>query len=167
MNWDAIGAVGEILGAVSVLITLMYLATQVNEAKRSTRAQIENAVLSSWAEAVEKLGGTKERAELMLRGLNNYSALVPEERLVFHTVLDSFVVEYQRQHNLYDDGGWEWKNRAEIENAVVMAIGSPGGKRWWDEARMFYMHRERLDKLLSAKDELPALTDLSMFRGVE
>ena len=48
-----------------------------------------------------------------------------------------------------------------------MAIGSPGGKRWWDEARMFYMHRERLDKLLSEKDELPAITDLSMFRGVE
>ncbi len=29
MNWDAIGAIGEILGATAVLITLVYLATQV------------------------------------------------------------------------------------------------------------------------------------------
>lgn len=29
MNWDAIGAIGEIVGASAVLITLIYLATQV------------------------------------------------------------------------------------------------------------------------------------------
>jgi len=167
LNWDAIGAVGEILGAVSVLITLLYLATQVKEAKRATRAQIENAVLSSWAEAIARLGGTKERAALMLRGFNDYDELEPDERLVFHTVLDSLIVEYQRQHNLFDDGGWDWKNRTEIETAVVMAIGSRGGKRWWDEAKMFYMHRDRLDKMLSQNEELPTLTDFSMFKGAK
>jgi len=29
VNWDAIGAIGEIVGAVAVLITLLYLAIQV------------------------------------------------------------------------------------------------------------------------------------------
>ena len=33
MNWDAIGAVGEILGAVAVVATLVYLARQVNYAR--------------------------------------------------------------------------------------------------------------------------------------
>ena len=167
LNWDAIGAIGEILGAVSVLITLLYLATQVSEAKRSTRAQIENVVLSSWAEAVEKLGGTTERAELMLRGFNNYDELAPEERFVFHSALDCVVVEYQRQHNLFNDGGWDWNNRDEIENAVLMIIGSPGGKHWWSEAKVFYMYRDRLDALLTEKTELPALTDFSMFNNVK
>ncbi len=33
MNWEAIGAVGEILGAAVVFITLIYLASQVRQAK--------------------------------------------------------------------------------------------------------------------------------------
>jgi hypothetical protein len=29
MNWDAIGAVGELIGAIAILITLVYLAFQI------------------------------------------------------------------------------------------------------------------------------------------
>ena len=32
MNWDAVGAVGEIIGALAVLVTLVYLATQIRQA---------------------------------------------------------------------------------------------------------------------------------------
>lgn len=35
MNWEAIGALGESLSAVLVLITLVYLATQVRYAKNA------------------------------------------------------------------------------------------------------------------------------------
>jgi hypothetical protein len=35
MNWEAIGALGETLGALLVLITLIYLATQVRYAKNA------------------------------------------------------------------------------------------------------------------------------------
>ena len=35
MNWEAIGAIGEILGATVVFITLVYLAIQVKHAKVS------------------------------------------------------------------------------------------------------------------------------------
>ena len=34
MNWDAIGAVGEIVGALTVLITLIYLAIQIRQSNR-------------------------------------------------------------------------------------------------------------------------------------
>ena len=34
MNWDAIGAIGEIVGALAVLVTLIYLALQIRQAKK-------------------------------------------------------------------------------------------------------------------------------------
>ena len=37
MNWDAIGAVGELLGALAVFATLLYLSIQVKEAARSAK----------------------------------------------------------------------------------------------------------------------------------
>ena len=36
MNWEAIGAIGEIVGALAVVLTLAYLALQVTTAKRAT-----------------------------------------------------------------------------------------------------------------------------------
>jgi hypothetical protein len=35
-NWEAIGAVGEIVGAIAVVCTLIYLASQVRSAKTAT-----------------------------------------------------------------------------------------------------------------------------------
>lgn len=36
MNWDAIGAAGEVLGALAVVFTLLYLALQVRDSKKAT-----------------------------------------------------------------------------------------------------------------------------------
>lgn len=48
MNWEAIGAVGEILGAVAVLFTLIYLGLQIRQNMRLTKAMIrENRTDSS------------------------------------------------------------------------------------------------------------------------
>ena len=38
LNWDAIGAVGEILGAAAVIITLLYLVKQLNHAVGSSQS---------------------------------------------------------------------------------------------------------------------------------
>ena len=43
LNWDAIGAVGEILGAAAVFITLIYLAHQVRHARSEARRALGQA----------------------------------------------------------------------------------------------------------------------------
>ena len=46
MNWDAIGAAAEVLGALAVIFTLLYLTVQVRDSKRATADsnRIERAV---------------------------------------------------------------------------------------------------------------------------
>ena len=48
MNWDAIGAVGEIIGAVAVLVTLIYLARQVTHSVNLARAQQNKGLMDSY-----------------------------------------------------------------------------------------------------------------------
>ena len=38
LNWEAIGALGEIISAAAVVVTLVYLAGQVRQATRATQA---------------------------------------------------------------------------------------------------------------------------------
>ncbi len=40
VNWEAIGAIGEVSGALAVVLTLLYLARQISESRRATIAQI-------------------------------------------------------------------------------------------------------------------------------
>jgi len=43
MDWNAVGAVGEVAGAIAVLVTLVYLATQVRHSSQQTRLALSQA----------------------------------------------------------------------------------------------------------------------------
>jgi len=40
MDWDAIGAIAEVCGALAALVTLVYLAVQIKQQSEVTRAQV-------------------------------------------------------------------------------------------------------------------------------
>ncbi len=48
MNWDAIGAIGEILGATVVFITLLFLLRQLRQNTDGLRVQALNATYGEW-----------------------------------------------------------------------------------------------------------------------
>ncbi len=49
MDWQAIGAVGEILGAIAVVVSVVYPAVQVRDRTRSTRALLLQGLHSAGA----------------------------------------------------------------------------------------------------------------------
>ena len=51
MNWEEVGAVGQVLGSIAVLVTLGYLAIQVRYAKR----EIQRSTSLARAEATREL----------------------------------------------------------------------------------------------------------------
>jgi hypothetical protein len=46
MNWEAIGAVGETVGALAVLVTLVYLAVQIRQNTKAVRAAAVDSTTS-------------------------------------------------------------------------------------------------------------------------
>jgi hypothetical protein len=61
VNWDALGAIAEAIGAVAVLVTLAYLAVQVRASTKSTRSQ---TLLGSSTQYQHLLAGPTNSAEL-------------------------------------------------------------------------------------------------------
>ncbi len=50
MNWDAIGAIGEILGAAAVFASLIYLAVQTKQNTRALKSAAFHQIRSSFSE---------------------------------------------------------------------------------------------------------------------
>ena len=48
MNWEAIGATGEVVGAVAVFATLVYLAIQIRQNTASLKASSHHAITDSF-----------------------------------------------------------------------------------------------------------------------
>jgi hypothetical protein len=75
LNWDAIGAVAEAIGAAGVIASLLYLAVQV---RGSTRASAVEAKLHSTGllhNFIDSLIETPELNDLYLRGLADLDSL--------------------------------------------------------------------------------------------
>ncbi len=72
MNWDAIGAIGEIVNAAAVVMTLAYLAVQVRYARDEARRSMREARADSTREVVLacwRLGNHQPRQQSVARAV--------------------------------------------------------------------------------------------------
>ncbi len=83
MNWDAIGAIGEVVGGVAVIATLLYLAAQIRQNAQSVRNAASLSVNEGLAEINRRVSNDPEFADLWLRGLKDYRGLADVERMRF------------------------------------------------------------------------------------
>jgi len=63
MNWDAIGAIGEVLGSIAVFITLGYLAVQVRHAREAVARSSRQSRYDALREAYMMWASSPELAE--------------------------------------------------------------------------------------------------------
>ncbi len=90
MNWDAIGAVGEMIGSLAVVVTLVYLAVQI---RASTMESEANHFSVNAGQESEMRSRFMEHADVWIKG-NAGDELSPSERFIF----DELVAVKSTQH---------------------------------------------------------------------
>jgi hypothetical protein len=84
MNWDAIGAIGELVGAAAVVGTLFYLAIQIRLSNRFAERQSRQELISSNIQFHEILVSNPELVSIRLKLEDINSEYTPEEQLKIH-----------------------------------------------------------------------------------
>ena len=79
LNWEAIGAIGEVVGAVGVICTLVYLAVQIRQNNTNLEESTSAAINQSLADLNSRISSDEQFAELFLRGREDLSTLTPVE----------------------------------------------------------------------------------------
>ena len=85
MNWEAIGAVGEILGAVGVIVTLVYLARQLGHNTAMMRVAASSERLERDYDIASSVIENREVAEMWAKGDLEFDSLddIDRHRLMF------------------------------------------------------------------------------------
>ena len=69
MNWEAIGALGEVVGAVAVVLSFLYLGRQIAVSNKQSRASARYAFLDATGTGIASVVASKESASVLRRGL--------------------------------------------------------------------------------------------------
>jgi hypothetical protein len=131
MDWDAIGAVGDFVGGVGVILTLGYLAVQI---RQNTRAQRYDSHLKSRTMMAEfqKLQADPAMAGIWLRGMNDPQELSVEELWSFKNLLYLFMNPIEGRVIAPDTP------QVEVGAAIDFIADSAGFRHWWKDARYVY-----------------------------
>lgn len=105
MNWDAIGAVGEILGAVGVLVTLVYLAAQIRANTQSRHAASLQSVLDGARDRYFlPMATSGESSEIFAGGLDSLDGLSDAEKRRFFYMMCEQYFQMQQVMHLHERG---------------------------------------------------------------
>jgi hypothetical protein len=141
LNWEAVGAVGEILGAVTVVATLFYLARQVRHAtavaRSAARQSISQMNVDAWGASID--------SHVLSRAASKASAgedLTPDEfgnytRWILMRMRFVENAYYQYEQGLLDEGEWNG-----YSNLIPLLVGPDSPARdVWSRASVAYSPR--------------------------
>ena len=153
MNWEAIGAIGEVAGAFGVIATLVYLAFQIRQNtkqltlnEQASRVAVANASATAFRVERRSAYESAEVADLWLRGMNDPDDLSENDYYRFRLFMQNAI-----------DGMWDiysqtaatghaqeiWKTQG--ISVVLRLVASVCGRRVWTQFRETYPEEFRTE----------------------
>jgi len=137
MNWEAISAIGQIVGALAVVVSLIYLASQIRMQNREARAASVHQVIEGHRSSLATLLDP-EMADIWTSGIDDIDSLSPSQRL-------RFVVHLMLALRSFEDAYFQWREgrlESDTWNSLVSTLKSAkstAGFNWfWGQRRHYF-----------------------------
>ncbi len=165
MNWQAVGAIGELAGAIGVIASLAYLAIQVRQNTRSVRGEMYDSIVTSIVDLVEPLAQDQKLARVFETAVEDWEDVSFEDRsqmvyLLFSIFKEFENLHYQYKHGTLDPALWEGWN-----NLILSYYRMAGVHTWWQMRRRAFSAGFQ-EYLESSTIELPLPRPSEIARGM-
>ena len=158
MDIMELGAMGELVGGVAVIGSLLYLALQVrqgNEQARQSNAIERGRANREVARDFNSIVLTMRDPEFLetyRRAPLNFEDTSPTDQLALHMYLTALVVHASSIFLVERDDLVDQHLAERYVNAWASLASSPGVRSWWDQTKSFY-HESfvgHIDELIAA-----------------
>ena len=150
VNWAAVSAVGQVVGALAVVISLIYLATEVRSNARATRLESMRSLSDAINEYFKTIAEDADPAELWFRGIYNFQSIKGASLMRFSSLMDYLFriyedIYYQRLEGQLAPrvwGGFEAFMRDIIAYPGIQASWRSRSHWFSDQFRQFIAERQ-------------------------
>jgi len=153
MNWEAIDAISQMIGALGVIATLVYLAFQIRQNtkqlkqnERAAAAASANLSATNYRENRRQIYASSELAEIHIKGIADPDSLNEVERFRFRLILSNFVdANWDMYVNTVVTGFSREAWSAHGSKVLRRVLGTPGGRWFWNDFCAEYPEDFRLE----------------------
>jgi hypothetical protein len=131
VNWQAIGAIGEIIGALGVVASLVYLASQVRAQNKESRLAAVMEMTIQWNAFSVSFAENPGLTEIWVKGTQDFSSLNQSELVQFSAQAGRFFRVAEGLHDQYSQGRLEPEAWRGFERTLQDVASLPGVKAWW------------------------------------
>ena len=154
MNWDAVGALGEALGAAAVVATLVYLTKQI----RHSNVAAQTSAIQSFFVATDSIPqGLGALGEVGRRGFADWDGLSASDKIAVAAYLCDVGSKIHMGFQLWNRGVLDDSIYESWEGTMVSMLLTRGGGEWWRTAKVLWPpdFQERMDERLGDESTLP------------
>ena len=132
MNWEAISAVGEIIGAVAVLVTLIYLAIQIRKNTRAVEQESHRTLLQHQHAIWSLLLNNKELNDVVRRGENDPDDLSEDEWSDFVKYMFMYMNIWDATFQNFRSGNMDEAVYRSWDSGLRLVSRKVAYKRFWE-----------------------------------
>ncbi len=138
MDIMELGAIGELVGGVAVLVTLVYLALQVRSGAREQKVSSVREATRELGAVVQAIGETEEKAGIWLKGIREFESMAEPEQVRFSAVASHLLrlyeqLYYQNRERSIDPEIWKG-----FSGMFHDFLAYPGFQAWWATRSHWY-----------------------------
>ena len=131
MNWDAIGAVAEALGALGVIISLVYLATQIRAQNRESRIAALHELSVGFRGSISNFTDG-ELARIFVRANDDYDSLDPSEQLQMIALVAEYLRVFEEAYIQHSEGRLDKRTWDTMARYLAMLMDGNCPKKIWE-----------------------------------
>ncbi len=146
MNWEAISAISEIVGAIAVVITLIYVAMQIGQNTKMMRSGAKQSLTATTQNLIYK--AIDYSAEWVKLTTGDEPA-TPEEDTRMSLLVRAMLRGFESQCYQYEAGLLEEDEWYALRTAIKDICALPGVNRYWEQLRPHMS--ERLQKVVDSE----------------
>ena len=134
MNWDAIGAMGEIVGAVAVVASLAYLAVQIRGQNAESRAAAMHNISVGFRDSISTFADP-QMAILMSRANSDGDDLSEPELIQLYVGVTKLFRVWEEAYFLYQRGRLDEDIWESMMRQYAMIMGTKSFQRVWENRK--------------------------------
>ena len=130
MNWEAIGAIGEILGAVAVVATLVFLSRQIKGASKQFALASTAEANTLYSDGFAPIYASKDNLRIWTQGHRDPTALDEDDLEIFFLFMARVIAVYDTVVEHHVEGAISDDKMNRYRDFSKQFLVSPGGKLW-------------------------------------
>jgi hypothetical protein len=134
MNWDAIGAISDLIGAGAVVVTLLYLAKEIRQNTESNEAVGFQTWQTDSAAHWLTIADNRELGRDVAACLGDSRNLSEDSWISVASWLLNNMRQYQTTYMLHEKGMIDDELFTMEMRMAARNLSIPGIKQWWDAA---------------------------------